>query len=194
MNNAALLPQLCSALAIAFLSASTLTPPSRAEAGSTNTTNATFFCGTSNGVPATMARTPRGEMPMILWNSPTIVPSGDTQKQCEDVSNRLQSYYNNGTFKYITTRRMNGQTVACVAEQNNDEATCSGDPLFALNIPPQTKPADALQGIFRIRMASASPIMETSKPVYISLDEWLQGKYPPTGSNTRRSQSRNNPQ
>lgn len=176
--------QIYSALAIALLSASTITPPSRAQSSTTN-----FFCGTSNGVPATIARTPQGEVPMILWNSPNLVSSGDTpQKSCEEVSSRLQTYYNNGTLKYFTTGFKNGQTVVCVAQEEN--GPCSGEPLFALNSNGST-PRDSLQRIFRIRVASAAAISESTQPVYISLDKFLNGQYTPMGSASNRSKPEN---
>lgn len=173
------------ALAIALLSATAIAPPSRAQS------TTTFVCATSNGSLATIARTSQNrEIPLILWNSPNIVPTADSpQKRCDDVSSRLQTYYNNGTFKYITTRRMNGQTVACVVQQNDDNASCSGEPLFALNLPPESRPGDTLQSIFRVRVASAGPISETATPVYISLDKVLNGEYAPM----RRSSSRPQP-
>ena len=160
----------CSALAIAILGATTIAPASRAQS------NTTFVCGTSNSFPATIARTPQGEVPMIIWNSPDMLNSGDNpQKVCEDVATRFQNYYNNGTLKYITTGMMNGQRVACVAE--TEGGPCSGL-LFNLNSAnPNTR--GVLQRMFRIRIASAAPIIETDPREYISLDKLLSGQYPP---------------
>lgn len=168
-----------SALAIAFLSPSALSQPSAAE-------ETTFFCGTSKGVPATIARTSRGEVSMILWNSSTLPKSGDTpQNLCEDVSQKFQTYYNNGTLKYITTERRNGQLVACVAQEEN--GSCSGEPLFSLNSN-ESNPRATLQRIFRIRVASAAPISETNSRLYINWDKYLKGEYPSLAPSTRRVQ------
>ena len=185
MNNTASLSQIYSALAIALLSATTISLPSRAQSSTT------FFCGTANESPATIAKTAYREVPMIVWNSPSIVQSEEpAQKRCEDVANRLQNYFNSGTLKYITTGFMNGQTVVCVAQEEN--GGCSGDPLFALNLSPNTTARDSLQRIFRVRVASAAPISETATPVYISLDKFLNGEYTPMGTpNRRRPQSPN---
>ena len=177
-----------SALAIALLSATTINQPSFAE-------GTTFFCGTSNGVPATIARTPRGEVPMILWNSSTLEESGDTPlKRCEEVSKRFQTYYNSGTLNYITTERRDGKLVACVAPKENEP--CTDEPLFALNSN-DTNPRATLQRIFRIRVASATPISETGSRLYISLDKYLNGEYPslaPSTGRTPSSQPENSPQ
>lgn len=158
-----------SALAIALFGATTIASPSRAQSSTT------FVCGTSNGSPATIARTPQGEVPMIIWNSPDMVNSVDSaQKTCEDVATRFQTYYNNGTLKYITTGMMDGQRVACVAE--TEGGPCSGL-LFNLSSA-DSNSRGTLQRMFRIRIASAAPISETDTRVYISLDKFLSGEYP----------------
>lgn len=60
--SAHILTGLAKACGIAALTAlgttATLNQPSLAQ-------DATFFCGASNGVPVTYARTPRGNVPMI---------------------------------------------------------------------------------------------------------------------------------
>lgn len=165
------------AFAIALLTTTNITQPSAAE-------EITFFCGTSNDTPATIARTSRGEVPVIVWNSSNVGSSSDTpQQRCEDVSQKFQTYYSNGTLKYITTERKNGQLVACVAPKENEP--CTGV-LFPLNST-EGSPKDTLQRIFRIRVASAAPISETRDRVYISLDKYLNGDYPnlaPKGDRT----------
>ncbi|HEY9850246.1 MAG TPA: COP23 domain-containing protein [Leptolyngbyaceae cyanobacterium] len=168
--------------AIAFSITTAFSQPTVAQ-------NTTFLCGTSNGVPATIVRTPEKEVPMILWNSPNIALSGSTpQKLCQEVSSRLQTHYKNDTLKYITTQFKSGQVVVCVAEKENEP--CSGEPLFTLNTSGAT-PGDTLQRIFRIRVASAAPISETQDRLYISLDRYLNGEYPsltPVGRRTPPSQ------
>lgn len=176
-----------STLAIAFLSTSALSQPSAAE-------ETTFFCGSSKGVLATIARTPGGEVPIIFWNSPTFSQSGNMpQNLCEEVSQKFQTYYNNGNLKYITTERRNGQLVACVAQEEN--GSCSGEPLFSLSSN-ESNPRATLQRIFRIRVASAAPISETNSRLYINIDKYLKGEYPSLAPSTRQvpgSQSGNSP-
>jgi hypothetical protein len=166
--------------AIALFSITTLSQPSFAQ-------SPTFFCGTSNGVPATIAHTSSGEVPMILWNSSDLSDSGDTpHKRCEEVSNRFQTYYKIGKLKYITTERRNGQLVVCVAQEEN--GPCSDEPLFALQSD-QSNPKATLQRIFRIRVASAVPSNEMSSRIYISLDKYLNGEYPSLSTSGVRSSS-----
>lgn len=163
---------------LTLLSVTIISQPSFAE-------STIFFCGTSNGMPATIARTPRGEVLMILWSSSNLGELGDTpQKRCEEVSNKFQTYYNTGKLKYITTERKNGQVVACIAQEEN--GPCSDESLFTLKSN-ETTPRANLQRIFRIRVDSAAPIHETDSRIYISLDKYLKGEYPslsPSGERT----------
>lgn len=166
-----------SVLAIAFLAPSALSQPTAAE-------ETTFFCGTSKGVPATIARTQRGEVPMIVWDSSTLSQSDDTpQNLCKKVSQKFQSYYKNGTLKYITTERRSGQLVACIAQEEN--GSCTGEPLFLLKSN-ESNPRATLQRIFRIRVASAAPISETNSRLYIDFDKYLKGEYPRLAPTTRQ--------
>jgi hypothetical protein len=181
------LAQLFATVALALLPAAAVSPPGAAV-------GTTFFCGASNGIPATIARTSGGEVPLILWDSPDIGDSGDTrQKLCEDVSQKFQNYYDSGTLNYITTGKRDGQVVACAAQGAGEP--CSGV-LFPLK-PDERNPKSALQRILRIRVPADGPISETDTRVYINLDKYLNGKYPSldlTGTRTPSSQSENSPQ
>ncbi|MGL5195490.1 MAG: COP23 domain-containing protein [Chroococcales cyanobacterium] len=160
-----------------------------------------FFCGTVEGIPATIARTPNGEMPMVIWDENAIKdPEINAQQQCEEVSTRFQTYYDNGTLNYITSGVMNGQLVACVAPGEN--APCSGM-LFPLS--GGSNPRGMLQRMFRIRVTSAGVIPETVHGVipetvhrlYISFDKYLNGEYPqlpPLGSQSPPVPRRDVPQ
>ncbi|MGB7440612.1 MAG: COP23 domain-containing protein [Coleofasciculaceae cyanobacterium] len=149
----------------------------------------TFFCGTTEGVPATIARTSQGEVAMVLWSAEQLnQPDSNPEQLCQEASQRFQTYYNQGKLNYITTGRVNRQNVACVAQQEG--GACNGF-LFALN--PEIKPKVALQRMFRIRVPSAGPISETGTPLYINLERYFNGEYPsttPTHNNrSRESQS-----
>ncbi|MEB3831628.1 COP23 domain-containing protein [Phormidium sp. CCY1219] len=134
-----------------------------------------FFCGTIEGSPATIARTPEGEIAIAIWK-PTDLnpPATDLQQHCEETSQRFQTYYESGQLNYITTGMMDGELVACVALAENEP--CNGM-LFVLN--GDRNPRGSLQRIFRIRVASAQPISETSARLYINIDKYLNGEYPP---------------
>jgi len=162
--------------AIAFISAIATPQPSWAQ-------NVTFFCGTSNGSPATIARTSTGEVPLIIWDIINSGQGSSPQQRCEEASTNFQNYRNEGSFNYITTERRDGQLVVCFAPKENEP--CRGV-LFPLNSN-ETNPKNALQRIFRIRVASSGPINETGDRIYISLDKFLNGGYPSLIPNNRQN-------
>jgi hypothetical protein len=140
-----------------------------------------FLCSTTNSVPATIARTPHGDVPIVFWNSPDLGSSDATLiEQCEEVSRRFQTRYNDGTFNYITTGIIDGQLVTCAAQSQG--GACS-EPLFNLqdhqseSASPPSRPSLQLQRILRIRVPTDGPIHETPPRIYIDLERYLNGGY-----------------
>jgi hypothetical protein len=134
----------------------------------------TFFCGLSDAVPATLARTPQGEVLIVRWDASTLGEFSTTpQNLCKQVSQTLQTYYNRGELKYITTGKQGDQPMVCLAEKQGGACT---EVLFSLN--EQKKPGTALQETFRIRVPSTGPISETPTPIYIDIEKYLNGEYP----------------
>lgn len=160
--------------AIAFASAIITPQPSLAQ-------NLTFFCGSSNGSPATIARTGTKEVPLVIWDITNSGQGSSPQQRCEEAATNFQNSYNQGNFNYITTERKDGQLFVCFAPKQNEP--CSAV-LFPLNTN-ETNPRNALQRIFRIRVVSSAPINETGDRLYISLDQFLNGGYPSLIPNNR---------
>jgi len=92
-----------------------------------------FFCGTSDGSPATMVRKSGGDVAIIIWSNRNFESSGWTrQRRCEVVSARFQKYDNEGKLRYIRTGTVNGYPVLCVA--NHQGGACpSTQVLITLN-------------------------------------------------------------
>lgn len=170
------LPWLQLSTAIAFSTAIATPQPSLAQ-------NVTFFCGTSNGSPATIARTGTKEVPLIVWDITNSGQGSSPQQRCEEVARNFQNFRSQGNLNYITTERKDGQLFVCFAPKENEP--CTGL-LFPLNAN-ETNPKTALQRIFRIRVVSSAPINETSDRVYISLDRFLNGGYPSINPNNRQN-------
>lgn len=96
----------------------------------TSETEISFFCGMNQGILTTLVRTPRGNLAVKRWIIDDIEMTDATpQKQCEEVSERFQVYYNKGELAYITTGIMNDQAVVCTTYANG--SACNGF-LFAL--------------------------------------------------------------
>ncbi|MFB2972524.1 CHAT domain-containing protein [Aerosakkonema sp. BLCC-F183] len=137
--------------------------------------SATFFCGTRKDTPATVARTSRGDVPIIRWVSTYFSGTGYTPaSRCVEVSKRFQTYYDNGTLNYITTGTVNRQPVVCVAQSPG--SGCS-QVLFTLE--ERDDPNQVLQELFDIRVRAANgPITRgesqaSQEPIYIDMNEYL---------------------
>lgn len=135
-----------------------------------------FYCGTKDGIPATVARTSRGDVPIIRWVSTYFNAKGYTpETRCMEVSKKFQTFYDNGTLNYITSARVNGQPVVCVAKSPG--GGCS-DVLFTLEA--KDDPNSVVQELFNVRVRdAAAPITRggsqpTQQPVYINVDEYLK--------------------
>ena len=74
-----------------------------------------FFCGMSNGKPATIVRTSRGNIPMIRWVDTSFPAPWTPENRCEEISSRLQRFYDNGTLKYLKAGWIGREPVLCVA-------------------------------------------------------------------------------
>ncbi len=80
----------------------------------------TYYCDratNNNGdsVPATYARTPRGQVPIIYWIF--TVSGWSPQARCEEVSLRLQRFHDNGLLNYLNAAIVNGQPAICVTPE-----------------------------------------------------------------------------
>lgn len=131
-----------------------------------------FICDESNNAPVTIARTQRGDISVIRWVSQFFSGTGFTpEERCQKVSSRFQTYYNNGTLKYLTTGRINNQPVICAAKKQGGRCT---DVLLTLE--PSDDPDQVLRQLLSIRSgATTIPLSrgDSQKPLYINLDAFL---------------------
>ncbi|MEB3330911.1 MAG: COP23 domain-containing protein [Synechococcaceae cyanobacterium] len=131
---------------------------------------ASFSCGSSNGVPTTVARTDDGRsVPMIRWTSNVFDAAGWTpQRRCQEVSQRFESFRQQGRLTYVTTGRINGLPVICSAA--SDGGACDG---LLYTLKPGQDPTLALKRLFDVRYKARGPLNETSARLYLSMDELL---------------------
>lgn len=95
----------------------------------------TFFCGISEGKPATIVRTARGNVPLIVWTNEAFSASGWTPKRrCEDVSARFQRFNDNGQLKYMRAGTFNSQQVLCI-DRAKGSGACSDAAGVVLTVP-----------------------------------------------------------
>ncbi len=157
-------------LIIFFMAAGTILASTKyAFTQETSETEINFFCGMNQGILTTLVRTPRGDLAVKRWIiDDTEMTDSRPQKQCEEVSERFQTYYSKGELAYITTGIMNDQAVVCTTYANG--SACSGF-LFALEDGQNTHLA--LQQLFP---ASDSWEVDNSDNslFYLDVDQYLE--------------------
>ena len=131
-------------------------------------------CLNADGVPATVVQTKTDkQVPIIYWKSTTFSGAGWTpERRCQEVSSRFQSFHAAGNLDYITTGRMNGMPVICVAK--SDGGACAG---LLYTLKPGQNATATLQKLFDIRSKpGAAPLEETTARMYVSVDSIIRNK------------------
>lgn len=119
-----------------------------------------FVCGTSNGKPATVARTKKGDVPIVVWSSEEFSGSGfNPQVRCQQVSARFQSMYRSGQLKYITTGTINKLPVVCATRQI--KGACDRQNLL-YTLKPNADPKQTISKLMAIRNRASSSSLEES--------------------------------
>ncbi|MGB8697930.1 MAG: COP23 domain-containing protein [Thermosynechococcaceae cyanobacterium] len=143
--------------------------------GSAQASDVKFTCGTSRGVPATMAQTSRGSIPIIRWVSYAFGGDYTPLYRCQVVSPKFQKYYADGKLNFVKPGWANSQPIVCVA--NSKEGTCSWV-LFTLK--QGSDPWVTLQRLMDVRVQAGPPLNESSAGAgsansgqYIDMNEFL---------------------
>lgn len=129
-----------------------------------------FSCSISNGAPATMVQTRDGRtVPMIRWTSNTFDGAGWTPaRRCQEVSQRFETYRQQGRLNYITTGRLNTLPVICTAPREG--APCDG---LLYTLKPGQDPTVALTRLLDVRFKARGPLNESHGRLYVSMDELI---------------------
>jgi hypothetical protein len=146
---------LCLATMTAIGANSLLLTPSQALNATTN-----FVCGKSDGKPATVARTKKGDVPIVIWSSEGFSNSGFTpQVRCQQVSARFQSLYRSGQLKYITAGKIDNIPVVCATKELS--STCDRQNLL-YTLKPNSDPQLVIKRLMAIRNRATSKGLEES--------------------------------
>ncbi len=81
-----------------------------------------FVCGEVDGVPATIARTPQGNVPIILGKY-TVFNALTPQIRCEQVSEKFKTAYETNKLNFLTTDRMNCENVVFATDLEGGACT-----------------------------------------------------------------------
>jgi hypothetical protein len=146
---------LCVATAIAIGETTLLMPSSHAVTAATN-----FACSKFEGKPATVARTKKGEIPIVIWSSERFSDSGFTpQVRCQQVSARFQTLYRSGMLKYITAGTLNNLPAICATKQQS--GSCSSQNLL-YTLKPNSDPQLVIKKLMMVRNRATSRGLEES--------------------------------
>jgi hypothetical protein len=132
-----------------------------------------FICAKVNGVYTTIAKTPKGDRPVVRWRANDFQEAGWTpDRRCREVSAKFQEYFVKGTLKYLTTGRVRGQNVICTATRKG--GPCAG---LLMTVRPGQNPNQTLQNLLTIRANAAGPLNETSDRLYIDVNDFLGDEF-----------------
>ncbi|AFY94571.1 COP23 domain-containing protein [Chamaesiphon minutus] len=127
------------------------------------TATTSFVCGKAEGKPATLARTKKGDVPIVIWSSEGFSDSGFTpQVRCQQVSARFQSLYRSGQLKYITAGTLNNRPVVCATKEVT--GTCNARNLL-YTLKPNSDPKQVIVRLTAIRNRASSRGLEESAAV-----------------------------
>lgn len=137
------------------------------------TATTSFICAKTDGVPTTVARTKKGDVPIVFWRSEDMSEAGFTpQVRCRQVSARFQSMYRSGQLKYITAGVLNNMPVICATTKVN--SNCSSQNLL-YTLKPNSNPQQVIKRLTLIRNRASSNAIDESATLpsnSIELD-WL---------------------
>ena len=129
-----------------------------------------FSCDQSNPQePKTVAY----GTPIINWNSHEFDESGYTPLQrCLEVSDKFNSFRENGQLDYITAGIVNDLPVVCAAAPGD---SCNGkNQLFTLSSKNRENLAEVLQTLFDSRYGVKDSVVNESEPrLYIDVNKML---------------------
>jgi hypothetical protein len=131
-----------------------------------------FFCDTSGQFPATMARSNNSNVRLISWRS--TVGDYDPATRCRQVSERFQSFHQQGRLRYITSGRSRetNSNIICVADRK--DGPCATDGLL-FTLRPGRSPSETLREMFRLNLAVGSDgLRETTERIYVDPEACLK--------------------
>lgn len=127
-------------------------------------------CQVVDGIPTTVSQTKKGRtVSIIKWESDAFLSSGySPERRCQEVSRRFEAYRMSGQLRYLTTGRMNGQNVICVADR--DGGPCVGS-LYTLK--PGQNPNETLSSLLNVRRGASGALSESPGRIWVRFSDLL---------------------
>ncbi|MGK7892888.1 MAG: COP23 domain-containing protein [Xenococcus sp. (in: cyanobacteria)] len=155
----------------------------------TEKVTANYICQQlSDGTFATSARTSIGDVPLIKWTK-QISSQWTPQERCQTVAERFQNYDNSGVLDYLTTGRINGENVICVADSNGDCNRRLRENGIVFTVTGNKPPSQVLLSLLDLsRYGGAPPINESAgERVYIDINKLIKTSIPQRPASNRSS-------
>jgi Circadian oscillating protein COP23 len=115
-----------------------------------------FYCGQSQNIPTTLAKTRRGSVPIIRWQSTAFGENYPPAVRCQKVSERFQAYYEDDSLNFLSAAYLNKQPVICAVPYKG--APCKV--LFTLK--PGSDPKRTLRQLLSIRDRTTTIVLNES--------------------------------
>ena len=125
-----------------------------------------------------------GELPMIRWSDGSFAPPYTPIERCREVTERFNTFHNNGTLKYMSTGTINSYPVICVAGYEGGDCLPEG---LLITLKQGSDPNIALKRILDRRIWATSEsvqlnsenenglVSEVEGKVYVDVESLLSG-------------------
>lgn len=150
-------------------SSSSIISADTAEKNSAQRSSVEFVCRQweNQGSWTTFVNTNRGSIPMVVWKSLEFVDSGYTpMKRCNDVSDKLQNFYEMGVLNHLVPGYINEYPVICAVKERNQECVEESSILLTLS---QGRPIENvnedIQTLLGVRDDAGSPLENSALPI-----------------------------
>lgn len=141
-----------------------------------------FACAKYEGRLATVVKTKKGPVPLVVWDTTIFSSSGYTPlSRCQTVTQRFRNFHSSGRLKYLTAGTVKNQPVICATVKSTE--SCNGKNLL-FTLKPGADPETVLQKLndIRNRAASGTVVEESaggaptnpSTAGSVDMDDWLQ--------------------
>jgi hypothetical protein len=119
-----------------------------------------FSCDMVAGIPTTVAKTVRGNIPTIRWVKSFTGKYNNVSQRCTEVSNRLDRFNRDGKLKFIRTGNVNSYPVLCV-DTGVSGNTCPMTSVL-VTLPKGTDSSQVLQQMLDLRARASGKIIQLS--------------------------------
>jgi hypothetical protein len=141
---------------------------------STSASTDKYYCREVNGTYGVYSRTERGSLGLL--NFKRDVPKDWTlAKRCEEVAQRFQRFYDNGTLRFIGADFVNDEPVLCAVKDKITESEPCNSENILVTLPPQTDPVEAARQLMDARSLARGQAIDVNGGNKGKLETYING-------------------